>query len=111
MYCLDFPAPSGPPTNVAEESATNTSVTLSWNKPLCEERNGNITGYEYSLLVKKTSSLLVDDMMTSKTTLTFDNLTPISEYVFIISAKTKVGNGPSVTVDVATLDSGMIRFF
>ena len=113
MLYLDFPAPGGPPTDVyiAKKSATNNSVTLSWNKPLCTERNGNITGYEFSLLVKKTSSFVVNNMMTSDTTVSFDNLTPVTEYLFIISAKTKVGSGPSATLDFATFDSGMFRFF
>ena len=111
ILCLDFSVPGGPPTNVAEESKTNTSVTLTWNKPLCTERNGNIIGYTYSFLVKETSSFVVDNMMTSDITVSLDNLTPVTEYLFIISAKTRTGNGPSATVDVTTLDSGKFRFF
>ena len=105
-----FSAPSGPPTNIAVASKTNTSVTLTWDKPLCTERNGNVTGYTYSLQIKESSTFIINNMVTPENAILFGDLIPETKYQFIISAQTRVGTGPFASVDVTTLNSGLYSF-
>lgn len=44
IFCY-LAVPTGPPTNIRSTSATDTSLTLAWDPPLVEERNGIIVAY------------------------------------------------------------------
>ena len=42
-------APSGPPTEVKVKIVKKRTLAFTWEEPACGERNGPITGYDYSL--------------------------------------------------------------
>ena len=77
-------------------------MTLTWNKPLCTKRNGNITGYTYSFQKTGSSTYVVKDQITADEIITFTDLSASTEYTFSISANTRIGNGPVVTISTKT---------
>ena len=88
-----FIAPSGFPVNVAATSLSSTSVLLSWNPPLAEQRNGIITEYYINVTEIETGS--TSQLVARDTTQLFiDTLHPYYVYNFFIAAATSVGPGP-----------------
>ena len=46
---MHYAAPSGTPENVRNSSMTSDSITFVWDRIVCIERNGEITGYTVRL--------------------------------------------------------------
>lgn len=107
VVCSHYSAvPSGPPVNVLSTSLSSTSIYLSWDLPLVEERNGVIIGYDINVTNLDSGSIvqyntgLVSDFA-------IENLNPFTVYVSNIAARTTVGVGPfSSLVIVQTLEDG-----
>ena len=98
--------PSGPPTNIVATALTSNSISLSWDLPLSEERNGAITGYIINItnldteMIQQHVTGLVSDI-------TISNLNPFTVYVTTIAARTAIGVGPfSGVVSTQTLEGG-----
>ncbi|CAJ0941669.1 unnamed protein product, partial [Mesorhabditis belari] len=85
--------PSGEPLNVRIGSVTATRADAMWQQPECEKRHGKITDYEYELEA-------VDEWADNNTgssrseRVTFDKLTPYTEYRFRVRALNSQGAGP-----------------
>ncbi|XP_072025795.1 uncharacterized protein [Amphiura filiformis] len=94
--------PSGTPTDI-KATSTNTTITLSWNQPLCTERNGNITSYTYDIFKTESSAFIAEDVVTSDTSIIVNNLETATEYSLIILANTKIGAGPKAVFQTQTL--------
>ena len=79
--------------NVSLPEKTPFSLTLSWEQPSPELRNGNITAYLVSV-----TELLEPDHMTNLTTetdgLTVEGLSPHTAYIVQVAALNSVGMGP-----------------
>ena len=84
--------PGGSPRNFTSTGSTSTSITLSWDRVLCEDRNGNITGYsiQYGITFFETST----GTSPSNRTFTASGLVPLTTYMFRIAAVNSHGEGP-----------------
>ncbi|XP_041474903.1 tyrosine-protein phosphatase Lar-like isoform X2 [Lytechinus variegatus] len=92
--------PSGTPMNVTAEPASSSSLRVSWDPPLEEERNGLIIKYT----VRYYSSAMPHEL-TNRTTETWMLLTGLdanTAYSVEVRAHTAVGPGPYSTKDIAT---------
>ncbi|XP_060093310.1 receptor-type tyrosine-protein phosphatase delta isoform X9 [Heteronotia binoei] len=97
--------PSGFPQNLHAESATSSSVLLTWQPPNLSERNGNITKYtlfyrDINVAHHPTEVLVVP----ADTIMTLSGLKPDTTYDVKIRAYTSKGPGPySPSVQFRTL--------
>ena len=99
-------APSSPPLNFLATPTDSRSITLRWDPPLPEHRNGPITSYLVNVTVIETGEMF--EINTTLTTFRLFFLTPFTTYEFTIAASTEVGLGPfSETVSVLTPEDGM----
>lgn len=104
--------PSGFPQNLHAESATSSSVLLTWQPPILSERNGNIT--KYTLLYRDINVAhhpTEVSVIPADTIMTLSGLKPDTTYDVKIRAYTSKGPGPySPSVQFRTLpvDQGRI---
>ncbi|XP_017767249.1 PREDICTED: tyrosine-protein phosphatase Lar isoform X4 [Eufriesea mexicana] len=85
--------PTGPPTNLSYFFQTPDTVCVTWDKPLRQHRNGQITNYDVQFNKKNDHSTTID-RNTTKTRAVFTNLEENTEYVFHVRARTSKGSGP-----------------
>lgn len=106
MQCFTTSVPSGPPTNFTLVLLSSTSVQLSWEPPLPEERNGIIRQYTVR------AEIAVGEFLSSTTRsthYTVAGLNPFTTYFFSVAAIT-IGEGPITERIVAqTLTAGMFH--
>ncbi|XP_077201127.1 receptor-type tyrosine-protein phosphatase delta isoform X29 [Paroedura picta] len=97
--------PSGFPQNLHAESATSSSVLLTWQPPILSERNGNIT--KYTLLYRDINVAhhpTEVPIVPADTIMTLSSLKPDTTYDVKIRAYTSKGPGPySPSVQFRTL--------
>lgn len=85
--------PSGPPTNITHHFQTPDVVSVTWDVPLVEHRNGQITHYDIEFH-KKVDHTTVTDRNTTQMKAVFTNLEENTDYVFRVRAHTSQGAGP-----------------
>ena len=91
IYIL-YIAPSGPPTNLAVNVTSSTTVSLSWNPPPESDKNGLIIEYNVSLIDTMSGNHFFRS--TSSNHLTVEQLYPNTIYQYAVAAITSVGSGP-----------------
>ncbi|KAI8499947.1 hypothetical protein Bbelb_222640, partial [Branchiostoma belcheri] len=101
-------APTGPPSNILHSQVTPTSVVFTFLPPLCDQKNGEITMYEY-VLVRQNATSISEWLLgnTSATTYTqkFTGLIPFTDYYFRVRGFTNAGPGPfSDAVSIRTAE-------
>ena len=86
-------APSGPPLVVAFVSRTNNSLSVSWQAPDEDVRNGKLTGYQVCYSDQR--NLKNPTCIATNTTLlyTISNLQQTTKYFVTVSAGTSAGFG------------------
>ena len=95
-------APSGAPSVFTVTATSSTSITVSWQLPPANDRNGKITGFK--LFYKKRVStgqqtiMMVPVNSGSIWTKVFSGLEKYTEYEFQVLAYTSVGDGPKSSV-------------
>ncbi|XP_072042726.1 receptor-type tyrosine-protein phosphatase F-like [Amphiura filiformis] len=94
--------PFAPPSNVTITSVTSSNITFEWSAPPSEHRHGPI-GYSYSLYDDIGNKIVTSTGR--NTSVTINNLTPYTNYTFIISASTNAGKGPSYNLTQRTNES------
>ena len=99
-------APSSPARNSSVEATTATSVSLSWDPPADDQRNGIITSYVIRvLLVDRGTTEYYNSSITS---VTLTSLKPYTTYECSVAAVTSAGRGPfSSAITVQTDEAGM----
>ena len=92
---------------------SSASVTLSWQPPSLEQRNGIIENYKICIRKFSPSPGLCEMMVWAgnDTKSTVTNLKPYTTYNFRISAATVAGVGPSVLLVNKTSQAGWYTFF
>lgn len=109
FFIFYFLVPSAPPLNVTVVETAFDLVTLEWNPPLREHRNGIITGYLIQQNEVGTGETL--QYISNTTNRTVENLTPYTVYSFAVAAETSLGNGPfSDPVSVQTEETGVLKY-
>lgn len=99
--------PVGGPTNASASAINSTAIFITWQLPLFEDRNGNITGY--SIIVTETISNTSTTHYRNEIFAVIAFLHPYYEYVVQIAAETRVGRGPyGDTVTTQTLEDGKL---
>ena len=107
---FSFPAaPTGPPLNIIT-SKSSRSLSLEWNRPRPEDRNGIITDYVIRVTNIRTS--VASESTTSSTSYTMGSLKPCTTYSVVIAARNVNGTGPfSAIYEVQTNEDGKLRLY
>ncbi|XP_058066091.1 neogenin [Anopheles bellator] len=85
--------PSEPPANVTLETTSSTAITIRWEPPPVEERNGQITGYKIKYRKNK-KALQVETTPANVRYYILKDLEKMSAYQVKIAAMTINGTGP-----------------
>ena len=102
MNLLTILVPSTPPYNLVSLVINATAIFLTWSPP--QVPNGIIISYEISYHM--TSQLMTFQLGNTLEYLA-SNLEAYTIYTFMISAFTRVGQGPSTSLSVRTDIAGM----
>ena len=103
FYCTA--APSGPPVHFSIEEVLSRSITLKWEYPLEDDRNGIISGFRVHLIESVSGTYTAIDV--ENTTVTIGDVKPYTLYYAEVVAFTMVGRGPyTERVSVFTLEDG-----
>ena len=104
VYALTVP--SGPPQSLGASALSPYSIEITWQPPPLSDQNGVITGYVINITSLATGAIL--QLTSINTVLQVPNLTPFTNYVCIIAARTAIGVGPfSTVVNTQTLEAGI----
>ena len=82
---------------VVETGVTN--ISLNWQLPLPEDRNGVILGFVVRLFSISRRETI--ELTTAVTNITVGSLTPYTLYECVVAAYTTVGTGPPSTIILA----------
>ncbi|XP_033636809.1 receptor-type tyrosine-protein phosphatase F-like [Asterias rubens] len=93
-------APSGPPRDLKFFDVTNQTISFSWKRPVCGQRNGIITQYHYRLIDSEEEVLEEDT--TSSTGTEFTGLVPFMSYNLSVSAENQFASGPVASITTRT---------
>lgn len=85
--------PTEPPSNVTLEATSSTSITVRWQPPPVEDRNGQITGYKIRYRKNK-KALQVETTPANVRHWELKGLERLSAYQVKIAAMTVNGSGP-----------------
>ena len=101
----EFAVPGAPPQSVAVSSVNSSSIKVSWGDVLCDQRNGEITGYQVNYT--STSDNGIVNTTGNQTSFTLSDLQPHTDYSISVAAMTVNGTGPfSTPVTNKTLFTG-----
>ena len=84
---------------------TDTKVTLSWTSP--DPPNGIITRYRVQYRISGSSNKMIQDTTNNISKYTVTGLTSNTEYIFEVSAFTRVESGPYS--DAVTVHTGKLH--
>ena len=106
-------APTGTPQNIVFTSILNSSLSFEWGAVVLSEQNGVITGYRVSYKGVITD-IELRNVTLATTSVTLNNLSEGTEYIFYICALNSIGEGPCISVTQSTseiLPSGTPTMF
>ena len=93
-------APSGAPRMLTIVNTEVSTISLAWQLPLPQDRNGIILGF--SVQVTSISNRADTTMITTPyTNITVTSLAPYTVYECIVAAYTRIGTGPSSNIVLA----------
>ena len=97
--------PSGAPQNFMITADSSTSLSMTWDPPAVQHRNGIITAYTINITSNGWS---ITQTVSLGTSFRLESLRPFVSYTCSIAAQTSVGQGPfSTTVTATTPEDGM----
>ena len=108
MLILFTQAPSGPPLSVAFISRTKNSLSVSWQAPDEDVRNGKLMGYQVCYSNKANPTCIERN---TTLTCTIHNLQPATKYFVTISAVTGAGFGSKSPEIKKTTNGGKCLYF
>lgn len=98
--------PSGSPLNMLVVERSPSSLTLAWEEPSSELRNGVITSY-FITLTELPDLVHVANITSSTAGVEISGLSPHTDYVLQVAASTSIGTGPfSPTTFISTAEDG-----
>jgi hypothetical protein len=92
-YLISFLAPDDPPLNVTVTAETSSSLSVTWEPPEKDKRNGIIVSYTVCISHEE-SKPCFRQYTTKKKMIVIDNLIDSTKYYVRVLASTKVGRGP-----------------
>ena len=100
--------PDGPPTEARVTHADSRNMSLVWQPPALELRNGEIVNYTICIRFFSTSPgpCLQEVTLGNQTHYKATQLKPYTEYIITIFAGTEIGFGPPVMVVNTTSEAG-----
>ena len=99
-------APSGPPVNITAQATSARSVSITWNPPADEDRNGIILSYIVNITDEETREQM--HLTSVSQSLNVTGLMPFTTYLCNVAASTAIGTGPFSTVTIVqTLEAGI----
>ena len=104
---MTIPVVPDPPRNVNISSVTSTSVLVSWDDPLDDK--GVISRYTVHYFCANLTRCQDDNQLdTTERSIAVTGLYPFTEYTFVVSGWTIVGEGPASkpAVTIKTLEAG-----
>lgn len=101
IHCITHTVPSGYPRNVEVTVSSPYSLTIEWQPPALQHRNGLITNYVVNVSVNDQDSALNDQHVVRSTSLTLQTQ-PYTTYMVTVAAATVIGQGPFSTEEIAT---------
>ena len=87
-----FLAPDGPPLNVKVTAESSSSLSVTWEPPAKDKRNGEIVNYSVCVSLEENKSCIIKNT-TDEKTLTINKLNVSTKYYVRVLASTKVGPG------------------
>ena len=99
--------PTGPPQGIRAVFVSSTSITISWQAPLLELQNGDITSYYINVLELETNIVRNFTAVPTDSIYVVNSLHPFYSYNCSVAAYTN-GLGPSDHFTVQTLQEGNI---
>ena len=89
---FDFLAPDGPPLNIKVTSESSSSLSVTWEPPEKDKRNGEIINYTVCVSHEENKPCFIE-RTTNKNALTINKLSVSTKYYVRVLASTKVGPG------------------
>ena len=104
---LVFVAPSGPPLNITAQASSARTLSITWNPPAAEDRNGIILSYIVNITdMEETREQM--QLTSVSQSLNVRRLMPFTTYLCNVAASTAIGTGPfSAVTTVQTLEAGI----
>ena len=93
--------PSGYPRNIEVTVTSPYSLTIEWQPPLLQHRNGLITNYIVNVSVNDQDSAFNDQHIVRSTSLVLQTQ-PYTTYMITVAAATVIGQGPFSTEEIVT---------
>ena len=85
-------APEGPPLNFKVTAESSSSLSVTWEPPEKDKRNGKIVSYTVCVSHEENKPCFIE-RTTDKKTLLISSLNPSTKYYVRVLASTKVGRG------------------
>ena len=85
-------APDGPPLNVKVTAESSSSLSVTWEPPEKDKRNGEIISYTVCVSREENKPCFIE-RTTEENTLVITSLNPSTKYYVRVLASTKVGRG------------------
>jgi hypothetical protein len=86
-------APEGPPLNVQVTAESSSSLSVKWEEPEKDKRNGIIVNYTVCISLGESKSFCFQKYTTKSKILVIGNLNASTKYYVRVLASTKVGSG------------------
>ena len=86
----------GVPTNLTVRAVNPRTITMSWDPPQPDQRNGIIQRYAVNITTLTDQQTVFHSLLTS-TSHTVDSLRPYSSYSCAVAAETGAGRGSHIT--------------
>ena len=103
-----YVGPGAPPQNVQGYNTSSTSINVTWNEVLEEKQHGDII--RYTVMYKKMGNVTYESVKVTPISGNFVELRRLNKFTFydiMVSASTRVGNGPaSNPIKVQTDEDG-----
>lgn len=93
--------PSDYPRNIEVRVSSPYSLTINWQPPALQHRNGLITNYIVNVSVNDQDSAFNNQHVVSSTSLTLQTQ-PYTTYMITVAAATVIGQGPFSTEEIVT---------
>ena len=103
---LNIPAPSGAPMSIINTSNSSTSIAIAWESVACDQRNGEIDGYNVTYYPNtddaKKTTVTVYGVTDSNRTFLAHGLQPLTNYTFEVRAFNGDMYGPGANATFQT---------